>query len=57
MPIQTCPVCLQVVIVPDEVAAISAEVHAASESFDIVMTTGKFTPPCLVPSCYPLQVG
>ena len=42
---------------PDEVAAISAEVHAASESFDIVMTTGKFTLCHHVSLCCRLQVS
>lgn len=42
---------------PDEVAAISAEVHTASESFDIVMTTGKSKPCCYVSSCCPVQKG
>lgn len=35
---------LQVVIVPDEVDAISAEVRAASEAFEIVITAGGVGP-------------
>lgn len=35
---------LQVVIVPDEIDAISAEVRAASEAFEIVITAGGVGP-------------
>ena len=35
---------LQVVIVPDEVDAISAEVRTASEAFEIVITAGGVGP-------------
>lgn len=34
----------QVVIVPDEVSAISAEVQAASEAFEVVITSGGVGP-------------
>lgn len=35
---------LQVTVVPDEVAAISAEVHAASEASEVVITSGGLGP-------------
>ena len=35
---------MQVITIPDDVAAISQEVHSASESADIVITTGGQQP-------------
>ena len=41
---RTKSVCMQVVIVSDETASISAEVRAASDAYEIVITAGGVGP-------------